>query len=86
VRAEPDAEALEAERAGAIDAVTFTSSSTVDNFLAVVGALPEPQPMVVSIGPITSKTIAERGLRVDAEASDHDLNGLIRALLDVLSG
>jgi uroporphyrinogen-III synthase len=51
-----------------------------------VGDLPDPQPVVVSIGPITSKAAQERGLRVDAEATDHDLNGLVVALLGALRG
>ena len=81
VRATPDEQALTRVRAGDVDAVTFTSSSTVDNFCAVVDPLPEPQPLVVSIGPVTSKTAAERGLRVDAEAADHTIDGLVATLL-----
>ena len=42
---------------------------------------------VVSIGPITSETAAELGLRVDVEAERHDIDGLVEALLaDVLRG
>ena len=68
-------------RAGDVDALTFTSSSTVDNFCAVVDPLPDPQPLVVSIGPVTSETAAARGLRVDAEAADHTIDGLVTTLL-----
>ena len=80
VAAEPDPSDLERVRAGAVDVITFTSSSTVTNFCDVVGPLPEPQPVVVSIGPVTSETARARGLRVDVEADPHTLDGLITAL------
>ena len=85
VKAAPDAETLACVRGGDVDAITFTSSSTVNNFCDAVGDLPEPQPLVVSIGPITSKTAKERGLRVDAEAAEHTIDGLVAALLERLS-
>jgi uroporphyrinogen-III synthase len=85
VRAEPAADELERVRTGAVDAITFTSSSTVANFCDLVGPLPDPQPLVVSIGPITSTTARERDLRVDAEADPHDIDGLVDALLTALA-
>src|SRR4051794_23736034 len=63
------------------DAVTFTSSSTVDNFCAQVDPLPDPFPLVVSIGPVTSATAVQRGLRVDAEAEQHTIDGVVATLL-----
>ena len=81
-----DAAALEAVRGGDIDAVTFTSSSTVTNFSDLVGPLPDPPPLVVSIGPITSATARDRGLRVDFEAEEHTIGGLVRALVDAVAG
>jgi uroporphyrinogen III methyltransferase/synthase len=84
VPAEPDEAALARVRAGDVDAVTFTSSSTVTNFCDVVGALPDPQPLTVSIGPVTSATAVERGLRVDAEADEHTIDGLVATLLKAL--
>jgi uroporphyrinogen III methyltransferase/synthase len=85
-RTQPVPVALETiARLVGVDAVTFTSSSTVTNFCDAVGALPEPQPIVVSIGPVTSNTARERGLRVDAEAADHTIEGLIHALLGTIS-
>src|SRR5881394_574783 len=61
------------------DLITFTSSSTVENFLDL--KLPWPAGMkVASIGPITSATLRERGLRVDVEAKRHDVVGLIEAI------
>lgn len=58
------------------DLITFTSSSTVDNFLAL--HLPWPKGMqVASIGPITSQTVRDHGLKVDVEATRHDISGLV---------
>ena len=72
-------------RAGAVDAISFTSSSTVDNFCDALGsALPEPRPPVVSIGPVTTRTASARGLRVDAEADPHTIDGLVEALVRLL--
>lgn len=61
------------------DLITFTSSSTVENFLAL--GLPWPAKMqVASIGPITSKTAREGGLEVAIEARRHDIPGLVEAI------
>jgi uroporphyrinogen III methyltransferase/synthase len=83
--ATPDPDDLARVRAGAVDAITFTSSSTVENFCDVVGAIDDARPLVVSIGPITSKTAQARGLRVDAEADPHTIAGLIDALVTALA-
>lgn len=61
------------------DMITFTSSSTVENFLALKLTLPEST-KTASIGPITSKTMRARGLNVDVEASRHDIPGLVEAI------
>src|SRR5205085_2912589 len=61
------------------DLITFTSSSTVENFLAL--GLPWPAKMqVASIGPVTSKTARERGLEDAVEARRHELQGLVDAV------
>src|SRR6266496_2353748 len=63
------------------DLVTFTSSSTVENFLAL--GLPWPKGMqVASIGPITSKTARDHGLKIDVETRSHDIDGLVQAIRD----
>ena len=84
VTATPDPAALERVRTGGVDALTFTSSSTVTNLCDLLGDVPAPQPLVVSIGPVTSKTAIERGLRVDVEATEHTIDGLVAALLRAL--
>jgi uroporphyrinogen III methyltransferase / synthase len=67
----------------AADYVTFTSASTVRFFLQAAdgAAALSPGARVVSIGPITSEALRERGLEPHVEASPHDIDGLIQALL-----
>jgi uroporphyrinogen III methyltransferase/synthase len=84
VQAAPDATTLERVRRGDVDALTFTSSSTVTNLLDLLGGVPDPQPLAVSIGPVTSATAVERGVRVDAEASEHTIAGLVAVILERL--
>jgi len=79
VAEEPDPEAVEA--ASSADYVTFTSSSTVRNFVAAVGGGFPERARVVSIGPVTSEAAREAGLTVDLEAESHDLDGLVEALV-----
>jgi uroporphyrinogen III methyltransferase/synthase len=79
-----------ADRAAVADAdyVTFTSSSTVKNFVEALGGrdgLPA-QARVISIGPVTSATARDLGIRVDVEAARHDIEGLVAALLDDAAG
>jgi uroporphyrinogen III methyltransferase / synthase len=71
---------LERFRSEGADLVTFTSSSTVENFLAL--KLPWPDQLkTASIGPITSGTMRKNGLRVDVEAERYDMEGLVEAIL-----
>ncbi len=71
------------EQEGA-DLITFTSSSTVENFLALKLPLP-PGMRTASIGPITSKTMRDHGLRVDVEAERYDIPGLLAAIAKLLA-
>jgi uroporphyrinogen III methyltransferase/synthase len=71
-------------RTGALDVVTFTSSSTVENFVAALGddAVQLTRDLVVaSIGPLTSATARRLGLTVTVEAQDYTLEGLLAALV-----
>ena len=65
------------------DYITFTSSSTVRFFLEAAGggAGLSAETRIVSIGPITSETLREHGLVPHVEAEDHDVDGVIQALL-----
>lgn len=66
------------------DVVTFTSSSTAENFVALKLPLPEHL-KTASIGPITSATMRKLGLDVDIEAPVHDIPGLVQAIRDALA-
>ena len=78
--AEPLDEAHRAALDGA-DYVTFTSSSTVRFLMEAAGSFPDGA-RLVSIGPVTSATAREHGLEVHVEASQHDIDGLVKALVE----
>jgi len=71
--------ARDALAAGEVDAVTFTSASTVRGFVGALGAV-KGSPKVVCIGPVTSKEARAHGLRVHAVAKPHTTEGLVAAL------
>jgi len=78
------AEALsEQQLAGvaAADYVTFTSSSTVRFFCDAAGGRLGAGTRLVSIGPVTTAALRERGLEPHVEASRHDIDGLVEALV-----
>src|SRR5690606_23005144 len=64
---------------GRVDIITFTASSTVRNFVDLVGT-EIGNARVASIGPITSATARELGLPVHVEAEVHSIPGLLEAL------
>ncbi len=81
-------EILEWLRKGRIDYVTFTSSSTVRNFFA---SLPlkfrkKSKADLISIGPVTSRTLREYGLKPAREARVHTISGLVDAVTGNGSG
>jgi uroporphyrinogen-III synthase len=67
-----------------IDAVTFTSSSSVTHLAEAARqaglAFPFPGVRAISIGPITSQTLREYGWEPAAEANPSDIPGLVAAL------
>lgn len=79
-------ELLELLESGQIDIVTFTSSSTVKNFVSLLNKpnfleLME-NVMVACIGPITAQTARMAGLKVSIEASEYTIAGLINSILE----
>jgi uroporphyrinogen III methyltransferase/synthase len=83
-------ELLDDEQAAAVagaDYLTFTSASTVRNFLGSVGGADawlvsgQSRPRVVSIGPVTSDELRSQGMPPDIEAEEHDIDGLIAAII-----
>lgn len=66
-------------------ALTFTSSSTVKNFVTLLGQGVSPKQalqdiILASIGPVTSETLKEVGLCADIEAREFTIPGLVEAL------
>jgi len=80
------AEVAEALSRGELDVLTFTSSSTVTNFVRLFGvewlrACRERRPVIACIGPITAGTAAQLGLPVDiAPEQDYTVPGLVKAI------
>lgn len=83
-RTVPDTEGAAAMRArlqaGDIDMLTFTSSSSVRNFVAAVGREVGGASVAV-IGPVTGETARGLGLAVAVEAEPHTIAGLVRGLV-----
>jgi uroporphyrinogen-III synthase len=63
--------------------ITFTSSSTVRNFVALLGSqeMRIDEIKLASIGPVTSSTLREFGLRVDIRAKEFTIPGLVDAIV-----
>jgi len=67
--------------------VTFTSSSTVKNFIELLGGANRNQSniqgvLMASIGPVTSATLRELGLSVDIAAQEYTIPGLVAAMVE----
>ena len=66
---------------GRVDAVTFSSPSTVEGFVRLTD---RPWPPAVCIGPVTARAARRAGLEVAAEAAPHTEEGLVDALVRAL--
>lgn len=71
--------ARDALHRGEVDAVTFTSASTVRGFVNALGAA-KGTPKVVCIGPVTAAAARDAGLRPAVVAKPHTIEGLVAAL------
>lgn len=60
--------------------ITFTSGSTVKNWLALAGPQSLEGVKIASIGPATSEVVRKHGLQVDVEALDSTIEGLVEAI------
>lgn len=83
--AEPDPDGMAAIRTG-VDIITFTSGSTVQNFVSLMWQagldpfhLPE-NPIIACIGPKTARTAKELGFSVEIVASVYTAEGLVQAI------
>ena len=73
-------EALQEElQAGAIDLLTFTSSSTVSNCFALGTTL------VAAIGPVTAATLQEYGINCHIQPQEHTISGMVNAIVAYFS-
>lgn len=76
---------LKALKAKEIDMITFTSSSTVQNFMELIPTAEKDELLkgisVASIGPITTNTAQELGLTVQITAETYTVEGLVKAIL-----
>lgn len=85
-RTVPDDRSREGGRAAleeGVDAVCFTAGSTVRNFVDLWGE-PPTDALVCCIGPVTAGVAREAGLRVDVEAEEHTIPGLVDAVVEAL--
>lgn len=73
-------------RAGEIELVTFTSSSTVTNLLELLGsqgAQLVQRAKVACIGPITAGTCLEHGITPDVIAEEYTIKGMVEAIVEM---
>jgi uroporphyrinogen III methyltransferase/synthase len=74
--------------AGEVDVITFTSSSTVTNFVEIMGAdnvLP-PHIRIACIGPVTASTAKKAGFHVDITQAEYTMDGLVQSLIKYFEG
>jgi uroporphyrinogen III methyltransferase / synthase len=67
-----------------VDVITFTSSSTVNNFVKIMGrdfSLPKGV-KVACIGPVTAAAAKKAGFAVDIHQEEYTIEGLVQALID----
>lgn len=70
--------------AGDVDIITFTSSSTVTNFVEIMGAdyaLPSSV-RIACIGPVTAATAKKAGFKIDIEQDQYTMEGLVHSLVN----
>ncbi|MBW1659936.1 MAG: uroporphyrinogen-III C-methyltransferase [Deltaproteobacteria bacterium] len=90
VMEKPDADVMNSILSGDVDVITFTASSTVHNFVEIMGGKEKVQTLpgtikMASIGPITSQTLRDYGLHVHMEAPVYTIDGLIQEIITNLS-
>lgn len=76
-------------RDGAIDVITFTSSSTAINFVAMLRdqdlSRLLSKAVIACIGPITRKTVEDLGMRSEIVSEEFTIPGLVKAIVDYFS-
>jgi len=83
----PTEEIVELLRRGQIDVVTFTSSSTVTNFLSMFNSTVQEvrgwmrNVVIACIGPITAETAKKHGLSVGMVSREYTIKGLVESII-----
>jgi uroporphyrinogen III methyltransferase/synthase len=76
-------------RQDGIDMITFTSSSAVSNFAALLRDQDLPRLLsgivIACIGPITKRTVEDLGMRPEVVAEEFTIPGLVRGIIDYFS-
>ena len=72
--------------AGEIDLITFTSSSTVKNFVNAVREKYLSRAKIAAIGPITAETLKKFGVDADVVAKEFTIAGLVEAIKNFYEG
>jgi len=75
-------DAVAALRDGRVDAITFTSPSTVDGFVRLAGVVRGP--VAACIGPVTAEATGRAGFGPVVVAEPHTADGLVRAVIRAL--
>src|SRR5829696_8644131 len=73
---------------GEVDCITFTASSTVENLVRAFGGETRQllsETRVACIGPITARTASKHGIRVDAEAEEYTIPGLVSTVVGLFA-
>jgi uroporphyrinogen III methyltransferase/synthase len=68
---------------GAVDVITFTSPSTLTNFMEIMGkdfTLPSDI-KIACIGPVTAEAVAKVGLKTDIIGEPYTIPGLVEGLV-----
>ncbi len=81
-------ELRDALESGEVELITFTSSSTVTNFLTMLGARDNDELQrflagvrIAAIGPITAATVLEHGLQVDIQPERYTIDDMVKAII-----
>lgn len=90
---EDDRKNLHEELAEGVDMITFTSSSTVRNFLNMLSAKDDQELQqllagvkIAAIGPITAKTITDSGLAVEVMPEEYTISAMVAAITEYYRG
>jgi len=74
---------VEQVKRGDVDFIPFTSSSNVDHFFNFVsnGKSRKLTAKIISIGPMTSKTIKSYGMKVHKQSDPHTVEGIVKSIV-----